>query len=147
MGCWKCFTRGKNRRTNSLPVKSAGKNTTVGVITTLSSTPRKSGRKFLRRNSVMLYSKLTNKDDKNALSHESLPTAKGILIWISFRAMRSWGDICDECLHSGAYINATPFGGYATTRKCNAFSRMALNINHSATSQSFSYPKTTGLQE
>ena len=43
---------GKNRRTSYLPRKSAGKNTTTGVITIRSSIPHKSGRKFPQRSLV-----------------------------------------------------------------------------------------------
>jgi hypothetical protein len=56
----------------------------------------------------------------------------------SFRAKRSLDNICDECLHSKAYIGKNPFGGYATTRKYVIFPSMALNTsqplaNHSPT--------------
>lgn len=50
----KCSVLGKNRRTSYLPRKSAGKNTTTGVIAILSSIPHKSGQKFPQRNSAML---------------------------------------------------------------------------------------------
>ena len=46
----KMLSAWKSRRISSPPMKSAGKNMTVGVITIQSSIPRKSGRKFLRRN-------------------------------------------------------------------------------------------------
>ena len=48
----KCSALGKNRRTSYLPRKSAGKNTTTGVITIRSSIPHKSGRKFPQRSLV-----------------------------------------------------------------------------------------------
>ena len=59
----------------------------------------------------------------------------------SFRAKRSLDNICDERLHSRAYIGKNPFGGYATTRKYVIFPSMALNTsqplaNHSPTSKS-----------
>ena len=40
----------KNRQTSYLPKKSAGKNTTTGVITIRNSIPHKSGRKFPQKN-------------------------------------------------------------------------------------------------
>ena len=46
----KCSALGKNRRTSYLPRKSAGNNTTIGVITIQNSISHKSGRKFHHRN-------------------------------------------------------------------------------------------------
>ena len=69
-----------------------------------------------------------NKDDKKPLAMSFIPTAKGFVYNMdSFRAKRSLDSICDECLHSRAYIGKTPFGGYATTRKYAIFPSLALN--------------------
>ena len=54
----------------------------------------------------------------------------------SFRAKRSLDNICDECLHSKAYIGKNPFGGYATTRKYVIFPSMALNTSQSLANHS-----------
>lgn len=126
---------GKNKRTSDLPKKSARKNTITGITTIRSSIPHKDGRKYPHRNLVTLELKCSmtnsnqlNKDNKKPLAMSFVPTARGFVYNMdSFRAKRSLDNICDECLHSRAYIGKSPFGEYVTTRKYAMFPSMTLN--------------------
>ena len=126
---------GKSRLTSYLLKKSVKTNTMSGVTITRSMILRKHGQKSHHRHLTTLWSKCSktnsnqiNKDDKKPLAMSFIPTAKGFVYNMdSFRAKRSLDSICDECLHSRAYIGKTPFGGYATTRKYAIFPSLALN--------------------